>query len=110
MCSSDLQLDRYYSRTGEFDNPGMTMLPREYFRRQMYATFFNDPPSRYVLGHWGESNCMWSNDFPHKNSTWPKSREVLDRDLGALPAERRAKLLCDNVRELYKLPAITPLQ
>lgn len=104
------QLDRYYSRTGEFDNPGMTMLPSEYFQRQIYATFFNDPPSKFILGNWGTDNCMWSNDFPHKNSTWPNSRSVLSRDLGALSDATRAKLVFENVKKLYKLPDITPIQ
>ena len=36
---------------------------------------------------------MWSNDFPHENSTWPNSRKVIERDLGNLPAETRAKLV-----------------
>jgi hypothetical protein len=46
---------------------------------------------------------MWSNDFPHENSTWPNSRKVIQRDLGYLPAERRAKLVCTNVAKLYNL-------
>ena len=54
-----------------------------------------------VGGHnftwWGEDNCMWSNDYPHPNSTWPNSREVIARDLGQLPPDLRKKLLCDNV-------------
>ena len=104
------QLDRYYSRTGEFDNPGMTMLPSEYFQRQMYATFFNDPPSKFILGNWGTDNCMWSNDFPHKNSTWPNSSSVLDRDLGGLPGAVREKLVHGNVKRLYQLPDILPVQ
>jgi hypothetical protein len=46
---------------------------------------------------------MWSNDFPHENSTWPNSRKVIQRDLGALPADRRAKLVRLNVAKLYNL-------
>ena len=49
---------------------------------------------------------MWSNDYPHPNSTWPHSREVIERDLGHLPADARAKLVRENVVKLYnmKLP------
>ena len=52
---------------------------------------------------------MWSNDYPHPNSTWPQSRDVIARDLGHVSEETRARLLRDNVRELYKLPALTPV-
>jgi len=103
------QLDKRYLRTGEFDDPGMTMTPSGYFERQIFATFFNDPPSRWLFGNWGMDNCMWSNDFPHQNSTWPKSREILARDLQGLPDAIREKLLSENVRRLYKLPKIKAL-
>jgi len=52
---------------------------------------------------------MWSNDYPHPNSTWPTSRDVIARDLGHVSEGARARLLRENVRELYKLPALTPV-
>jgi hypothetical protein len=50
---------------------------------------------------------MWSNDYPHPNSTWPNSRRVIERDLGHLSEETRAKLVRENVARLYdiKIPA-----
>jgi predicted TIM-barrel fold metal-dependent hydrolase len=50
---------------------------------------------------------MWSNDYPHQNSTWPNSRDVIARDMGHLAAGDRAKLLSENVTKLYdlKVPA-----
>ena len=77
--------------------------PSEYFERQVYATFFNDQVGCRLLPWWGIDNCMWSNDYPHQNSTWPHSREVIARDLGALPAADRAKLVRLNVARLYDL-------
>jgi hypothetical protein len=52
---------------------------------------------------------MWSNDFPHGNSTWPKSREVVARDLGDLPANLRAKLVRENVARLYNIAVPSPV-
>ena len=51
---------------------------------------------------------MWSNDFPHGNSTWPKSREVVARDLGNLLAPLRAKLVRENVAKVYNIPIPAP--
>jgi predicted TIM-barrel fold metal-dependent hydrolase len=70
---------------------------------------FNDPPAHWIFGHWGSHNLMWSNDYPHPNSTWPKSREVIARDLGQVSTETRARLLRENVRDLYQLPVLTPV-
>jgi predicted TIM-barrel fold metal-dependent hydrolase len=99
------QYDKYWSR-GNLDSP-LTMFPSEYFLRQFYATFFNDPPARWIFDTWGGNNLMWSNDYPHPNSTWPKSWEVIARDLGQVSVETRSRLLRENVRELYKLPELT---
>ena len=52
---------------------------------------------------------MWSNDFPHGNTTWPNSRQVVSRDLGDLPAGLRAKLLRKNVAKLYNMPIPEPM-
>jgi predicted TIM-barrel fold metal-dependent hydrolase len=102
------QYDKYLGR-GTFDSP-LTMPPSEYFFRQVYATFFNDPPAAWILPHWGTNNCMWSNDYPHPNSTWPNSRDVIQRDLGHLPADERTKLIRGNVTSLYGLPVVPLLQ
>jgi predicted TIM-barrel fold metal-dependent hydrolase len=48
---------------------------------------------------------MWSNDYPHQNSTWPNSRAVIERDMAHLSAADRDKLLNTNVRKLYNLKA-----
>ena len=52
---------------------------------------------------------MWSNDYPHQNSTWPNSREVIARDMAHLAAADRAKLLNANVTKLYGLQVAAPM-
>jgi predicted TIM-barrel fold metal-dependent hydrolase len=97
------QWDYYYRRFRHLDQPPITQDPSAYFYRQVYATFFNDAVGGHNLEWWGDNNCMWSNDFPHPNSTWPNSRKVIERDMGRLAPERRAKLLSGNVTRLYSL-------
>ena len=101
------QFDKYWSR-GNLQSQ-MKLNPSQYFERQIYATFFNDPPAKMLLADWGARNCMWSNDYPHPNSTWPNSREVIKRDLGHLAPDVRTRLVSENVRELYGLPVLEPL-
>ena len=97
------QWDRYFSK-GNRSTGELKMTPSEYFKRQVYATFFNDQPASMVFPHWGVDNCMWSNDFPHPNSTWPNSREVIHRDIGNLSQSSKDKLLWENCAKLYDLP------
>lgn len=84
----------------------IAQLPSEYFRRQVFATFLEEPIAGVLLTGWGVDNCMWSTDYPHNtNTTWPHSREVIARELGHLPAEARAKVLWQNAAGLYGLTA-----
>ncbi len=99
------KFDEYARRAGE--DSTLTMLPSECFRRQVFATFFNDPAAAWFLPQWGVDNCMWSNDYPHPNSTWPNSRDIIARDLGHLSAGDRGKLVRENVARLYNLPILT---
>jgi predicted TIM-barrel fold metal-dependent hydrolase len=105
------QWDYYFKR-----NPsGRTDLliarpPSEYFHDNVSATFFNDAVGGHLLSWWGADNCMWSNDYPHGNSTWGHSREIVARDLGDLPAPVRAKLVRENVAKLYNFPVPSPIE
>ncbi len=103
------QWDYYYRRFRGVNPPPISKDPSEYFRNQIYATFFRDTVAGHNFEWWGQDNCMWSNDYPHGNSTWPKSREYIERDLGHLPVEIRKKLLCTNVAKLYDMEIPQPL-
>ncbi len=105
------QWDYYYRRYYDTNRPPIEMAPSEYFRRQIYVTFFDDAVGGHNFAWWGEDNCMWSNDYPHPNSTWPRSREVIERDLGHLTPELRKKLVCDNVAQVFglKVPPLLEL-
>ena len=46
---------------------------------------------------------MWANDFPHSDSTWPWSQELLAEHGANLSAAQRRAILCDNVAELYQI-------
>jgi predicted TIM-barrel fold metal-dependent hydrolase len=97
------QCDKAFKRHRHAEKLPIDKLPSEYFYRQIYATFFNDLVGGKLFSWWGVDNCMWSNDYPHQNSTWPNSRDVIARDMGHLPASARTKLLNANVTKLYNL-------
>ena len=105
LPTAQLSLERY-----NLSSPGYGgYRPSRGFNRQVYATFFNDSVGAHLLSWWGVDNCMWSNDFPHANSTWPHSREVVARDLGHLSPEVRAKILRENVARLYNTTIPEPM-
>ena len=96
---------RYTSTVGK---SVLSMTPAEYFERQIYVTFVNDPTLGSMLEYWGLNKCMWSNDFPHAVTSWPSSRQTIDRDFGHMAREDRELILSKNVSDMY--PALKNLQ
>jgi predicted TIM-barrel fold metal-dependent hydrolase len=79
----------------------LTLTPSEYFQRQMYCTFIDDPFG-VASRHWiGVDNLMWSSDYPHTASTWPRSRAVIERDFKDVSEEEKWKIVRGNVAKLY---------
>jgi predicted TIM-barrel fold metal-dependent hydrolase len=85
------------------------LLPSEYVRRQIYATFWFERDSLSLL-HLFEDNVMFETDFPHPTSLTPgpasvsgRPSDVIADHLAAVPEQIRRKVLHDNAARLYKL-------
>jgi predicted TIM-barrel fold metal-dependent hydrolase len=81
----------------------LQLKPSEYFQRQIYATFIDDPVGVMHRHAIGVENIMWSSDYPHTASTWPHSQEVIARDFKDVPAEEKWEIVRENVTKLYDL-------
>jgi predicted TIM-barrel fold metal-dependent hydrolase len=46
---------------------------------------------------------MWANDYPHSDSTWPWSQQVLKDQLAHMTESEKNLVLHENVANLYKL-------
>lgn len=95
------QWDYHYRRFMKVNPLPLSKSPSEYCREHFYGTFFRDAVAGHNFEWWGQDNCMWSNDFPHQNSTWPESKMYIERTLGHLSPKIRRKLLSTNVAGLY---------
>lgn len=97
------RLDHAYEKFNALSSAPLPMKPSDYIRRQMFATFQDDPvgPSAYKL--FGSANYMWASDFPHTDSTWPQSRKVVDRDFAEVPEDIKRKIVFENAAALYRI-------
>ena len=78
------------------------MLPSEYWQRNMFVEFMEDDWGIRMRDVIGVDNMLWGNDFPHAESTWPKSREFLDRIFAGAPDEDRRKITADNAARIFR--------
>src|SRR5262249_28969079 len=83
----------------------LARLPSEYFRDNISLTFQDDWTAFQFADRLGPNQLMWANDFPHSDSTWPWSQDVIKEQTGHLDPVLRKRILRDNVAELYKLAA-----
>ena len=77
--------------------------PSFYWYRQGHATFIEDHPGVKLRHEAGLDNVLWSSDYPHSDSTWPRSREVIAEHFAGVPAEERRKIVSGNAARLYRL-------
>jgi predicted TIM-barrel fold metal-dependent hydrolase len=77
------------------------MLPSEYWRRNMFVEFMEDDLGIELRQHIGVDNMLWGSDFPHAESTWPQSKQFLDRIFAGVPEEDRRKITSDNAAKLF---------
>ena len=48
-------------------------------------------------------NQLWANDYPHHEGSWPHSAQVIERTMGHLSDQSRAKILGLNVARIFDL-------
>ncbi len=97
------RMDHAYKRHRYWLPPGqkLSKLPSEYFAENIYVTFQDDWVAFKVADHLNWRRLMWANDFPHSDSTWPWSQQMLAEHTKVLSEEQKRAILCGNVAELY---------
>ena len=82
---------------------GIETRPSDTFRRQIYTSFWFERSGVELRDFIGVDNIMWESDYPHITSTYPHSREHVERAVAGVPQEERVKLLYRNAMRLYGL-------
>jgi predicted TIM-barrel fold metal-dependent hydrolase len=89
---------RYY--TGMVD----ATRPSEIFRNNIFGCFIYDDAGLANIDLIGEDNVMFESDYPHSDSNWPHTREMLAKSLANTPDDVARKIAEDNARRVYQFP------
>jgi predicted TIM-barrel fold metal-dependent hydrolase len=76
-------------------------LPSDIFRRNVFVSFQEDSLGVELRAYMGADNLMWGSDYPHAESTFPKSREIVERVLKNVPEQDKIKIAGSNAAKLY---------
>ena len=98
------RMDHAYDRHRYWLPAGtLSKMPSEYFRENVYTTFQDDYVAFQVRNLCNIKRLMWASDFPHSDSTWPWSQDVIAKHTVGMTADEKNLVLHDNVAELYHL-------
>jgi predicted TIM-barrel fold metal-dependent hydrolase len=77
--------------------------PSSYFKDHVYGCFFDDPNGLMLIDQIGEDNITYESDYPHSDSTWPRTRQIAEKQMAGLTDEQRYKVVRGNAIKLFGL-------
>ena len=96
-------MDRNWERHRYHTESVLTEPPSHYFRRNIKGTFLHDPVAIRERHTIGVETIMFSTDYPHSDTTWPNSTQILEEHLAGIPEEDKRKIAFENAANLYRV-------
>jgi len=81
---------------------GTDLTPAEVLKRNFWFCAVEDPSAFVQRERIGVENILLESDYPHCDSTWPNTQEVVRREIGDLPPEDVRRITWQNASELYR--------
>lgn len=78
------------------------LTPAEVLTRNFWYCAVEDPSAFVQRERIGVGNILLESDYPHCDSTWPRTQEVVHREIGGLPPEDIERITWRNASELYQ--------
>ena len=79
------------------------MLPSDYFHRNVFLGFQEDSLGIQLRNIIGVDKIMWGSDYPHVESTFPRSRQILEEILVDCTDKEKAQIAGGNAARIYHL-------
>jgi len=97
------RLDEHYEWVGRFEAPDLKRKPSEYFLSNCFLSVEADEATvKDYVAWYGDHNLVFSTDYPHADSKYPRSIEYFAKL--PLAESSRRKVLWDNWCRLYDFP------
>ena len=78
------------------------MRPSDFFHKNVVLSFQEDALGIRLRDVIGLDNMMWGSDYPHSESTFPRSREIIAEILTGVSADEQAKIVGGNTARVYR--------
>ena len=78
-------------------------LPSDFFHDNVFLGFQEDALGIRLRDIIGVDNLQWGGDYPHPESTFPRSRQIIEENLEGCTEEEKAKIAGGNAARVYNL-------
>jgi len=96
------RLDNIVDRSGY--GRGWAVRPAEVLKRNFWFCTIDDPSTIDTRHRIGIDHVMVEVDYPHGDSTWPDTQEVIEKAWGHIPAGELRRMCSLNAAALYRHP------
>lgn len=80
---------------------GVELSPSEVFRRNFFHCSLDDPSAMALRDRIGVDHILLEADYPHLDSSWPDTQEVVGRQLAGLSPSEVRRVSWANAAELF---------
>lgn len=80
------------------------LTPSEVLQRNFWFCAVEDQSTFALRDRIGVDHILLESDYPHSDSTWPRTQQVIEEEIGGLPADDIRKMTWDNASKLYRHP------
>jgi predicted TIM-barrel fold metal-dependent hydrolase len=94
-------LDEQAEKKHMWIRPRLSLKPSEFFARQGFITFTDDPVALHNLPFTGANCLLWGSDYPHDEGSFPHSQAVIERTFAGLSETAKRQIVWDNAARLY---------
>lgn len=96
-------MDNTWERQRHWVGSTIKHKPSVYMDLNCYHSFIDDPVGVSLRNWPGAKNIMWSSDYPHSETTFPNSLEVIDRNFKGVPEDEKRWMISGCAHTLYNL-------
>jgi len=89
---------------------GTDLTPAEVLARNFWFCAVEDPSAFVQRERIGVENILLESDYPHCDSTWPNTQEIVRKEIGDLPLHDVRRITWQNASELYRHPVPPEVQ
>jgi predicted TIM-barrel fold metal-dependent hydrolase len=94
-------MDRTWEKQRFWTDSKLTEKPSFYMDQNVYASFIQDRTGVLTRDLPGGRNIMWSSDYPHSETTFPRSHEIIRRDFEGIPEKDVREICSTRAAKLY---------